>query len=318
MELHQIRYFLTACDTLNFSRAAEQLDIALPTLTRAIRKLEEELGGQLFRRERHLTHLTDLGRLMQRHLAAAQAATDAARRDAARHANANTRLKFGIISTISAGHLVAYLRALAARAPDLDLDIWESHCADVAQALENAEIDVALMTQPQYPDTLRAQALYEEPYLVAFAPGHRFEAMNAVPMRELEGENYIKRLHCEFPSNFIRLGIAKPYGDVHVRYSTEREDWVQSMVAAGLGCTLMPRYLPIIQGIVTRPIIEPVVFRTVSIVTRAGRPHTPPVKHAIEVARAMQWQDIDAMADYKHRMEIGDSDHAPVSGERSA
>jgi len=292
MEMHQVRYFLSACETLNFTRAAETCDVAVPTLTRAIKKLENTLGGQLFRRERHLTHLTDLGRLMQGHLTQMQTASEAARREAERHAIAETRLKMGVIATMSAGHLVAYLRRLNAQAPDLDLDIWESHCAELAQALENAEIDIALMSLPEYPEKLRAEALYQEPYLVAFAPGHRFEAMNAVPMAELEGEPYIKRMHCEFPSNFMRLGVAKPYRDVRVRYSTEREDWVQSMVSADLGCTLMPQYLPMMPGIVTRPLIEPIVYRTVSVVTMAGRRHSGPVRHALDTARTMRWESI--------------------------
>jgi DNA-binding transcriptional LysR family regulator len=58
MEMHQIRYFLAVCETLNFTRAAEQCHVTQPA-TRAIHKLEEELGGLLFRRERHLTHMTD-------------------------------------------------------------------------------------------------------------------------------------------------------------------------------------------------------------------------------------------------------------------
>jgi LysR family transcriptional regulator, hydrogen peroxide-inducible genes activator len=65
MEMHQIRCFLAVCATLNFTRAAEQCNITQPALTRAMQKLEAELGGLLFLRERHLTHLTDLGRLMQ-------------------------------------------------------------------------------------------------------------------------------------------------------------------------------------------------------------------------------------------------------------
>jgi LysR family transcriptional regulator, hydrogen peroxide-inducible genes activator len=65
MEMHQIRYFLAVSDLLNFTRAAEQCNVTQPALTRAIQKLEEELGGLLFRRERHLTHLTDLGRLVR-------------------------------------------------------------------------------------------------------------------------------------------------------------------------------------------------------------------------------------------------------------
>lgn len=296
MELNQVKYFLTACETLNFSRAADACDVSVSSLTRAIKKLEDELGGDLFRRERHLTHLTDLGRLMHGHLAAAQAATEAAKATAEQHTLAETRLKMGMISTISASHLVAYLRALGDRAPGLDLDIWESHCADIAQALENAEIDIALMSLPEYAEQFRAEELYKEPYLVAFAPGHRYQRMNAVPMYELEGEDYIKRMHCEFPSNFVKLKVSKPYNDVRVRYSTEREDWVQSMVAAGLGCTLMPQYLPIMPGIETRPVIDPIVTRTVSVVTRAGRRHTEPVRYALETARNMKWEEIPAYA----------------------
>ncbi len=292
MELTQIKYFLAACQTLNLTRAAEACNVAVPTLSRAISKLEEELGGQLFRRERHLTHLTDLGRLMQTHLAAAHAATDAARTEAEKYAVAETRLRIGVISTISASHLVRFLRALATRAPELDLDIWESHCADIGAALENAEIDIALMTQPDYASIFRAEALYKEPYMVAFAPGHRFEAMNAVQLAELDGEDYVKRLHCEFPSNFRKLGIDQPYKAVRVRYSTEREDWVQMMVASGLGCTLMPRYLPIMKGIELREIIDPVVTRTVSVVTRSGRRHSAAVEHALATARSLRWEDI--------------------------
>ena len=71
MEMHQVRYFLALCETLNFTRAAQRCNVAQPSLTRAIKNLEEELGGPLFRRERNRTHLTDLGRLVGRRCAPA-------------------------------------------------------------------------------------------------------------------------------------------------------------------------------------------------------------------------------------------------------
>lgn len=290
METHQIRYFLAACETLNFSRAAERCDVAVPTLTKAIHKLEEELGGHLFRRERHLTHLTDLGRLMQQHFSAAQSAMEAARSDAEKYTGlAQARLKLGLFSTMPAKQLTAYLHALRAAAPNLELNLWEAHCEELAAALLAGDIDVAIMSSPEYGERLRAVPLYREAYCVAFAPGHRFEQMNGVPMGELEGEPYVKRLHCEFPSNFAKLGVTKPYNSVRVCYMSEREDWVQAMVAAGLGCTLMPQYLPIIDGVITRPLIEPEVSRQISIVTVAGRPHSKPVSIAVSTAQAMQW-----------------------------
>jgi DNA-binding transcriptional LysR family regulator len=291
METHEIKYFLAVCVTLNFTRAAEACDVSTPSLTRAIKKLEDELGGQLFRRERRLTHLTDLGRLMQVHLAQASAATAAAQAEARRFAVAETRLKMGVISTMSSIRLVRYLKRLRRTAPQLDLDIWESHCADIAHALETGDLDIAIMSLPDYPDAFRAKPLYSEPYDVAFAPEHRYAEMNAVPLREFEAEDYVKRLHCEFPSNFARLGIAKPYQAVRVRYATEREDWVQNMVAAGLGMTLMPRYMTLLPGIETRPVVEPEVSRTVSIVTRAGRSHSQPVVMALQAARVTAWEN---------------------------
>ncbi len=82
MEMHQVRYFLALCETLNFTRAAEICNVAQPSLTRAIKKLEDELGGELFRRERNQTHMTDLGRLMKPHLEQVYGSSEAARVEA--------------------------------------------------------------------------------------------------------------------------------------------------------------------------------------------------------------------------------------------
>ncbi len=68
MEMHEIKYFLAACRTLNFHRAAELSHVSQPALTRAIQKLEAELAGHLFHRERSQIRLTDFGRLMRSHL----------------------------------------------------------------------------------------------------------------------------------------------------------------------------------------------------------------------------------------------------------
>ena len=65
MDTHHIRYFLAVCETLNFTRAAQKCDVTQPALSRAIQQLEDEVGAPLFRRERNLTHLTDLALLLR-------------------------------------------------------------------------------------------------------------------------------------------------------------------------------------------------------------------------------------------------------------
>jgi DNA-binding transcriptional LysR family regulator len=68
MEMHQVRYFLTLCQKLNFTRAAEKCYVAQPALTRAIKLLEHEFGGILFHRERARTHLSELGQVVRSYL----------------------------------------------------------------------------------------------------------------------------------------------------------------------------------------------------------------------------------------------------------
>lgn len=290
MELHQIRYFLKACETLNFTRAAEQCGVSVPSLSRAIHTLEEELGGQLFRRERHLTHLTDLGRLMQMHLSTIDKAADAAKRDARDYSRlSGSRLKLGIFASIGADVLTGYLATLQSEAPELELHIWEANCEELEGALLGGEIDIAVTSATDLDERIRLMPLFREAFYISFAPGHRFSRLNAVPMRELQGENYVKRLHCEFPANLTRQGDCKPYDAVNVRYVGEREDWIQALVRAGLGCAVMPEHSPLLPGIEMRKLVAPEVYREISLATVAGRPHTPPVSAAVRAARRYQW-----------------------------
>jgi LysR family hydrogen peroxide-inducible transcriptional activator len=290
MEMNQIRYFIKAGETLNFTRAAEQCGVSVPSLSRGIRQLEEELGGQLFRRERHLTHLTDLGRLMLEHFSIMSRAADAAKRDARDYASlGGARLKLGVFASIGADVLTGYLRTLRDQAPALELHIWEANCEELEGALLGGEIDIALTSSPDLDERIRMTPLFREAFYISFAPGHRFGQMNAVPMRELDGEDYVKRLHCEFPSNLARLGVAKPYKAVNVRYVGEREDWIQSLVRAGLGCAVMPENLPLLPGLEMRPLVDPEVFRQISLATVAGRPHSPPVAAAVAASQRYCW-----------------------------
>lgn len=85
MEMQHIRYFLALCEERNFTRAAGRCGVAQPSLTRAIKRLEQELGGLLFTRSRKTTELTGLGRAVRPQLAEVARAAAAAKREAARH-----------------------------------------------------------------------------------------------------------------------------------------------------------------------------------------------------------------------------------------
>src|SRR6201991_4568649 len=103
LQLHQIRYFLALARTLNFTRAAEQSNVTQPALTKAVQKLEQELGGELIHRERQLTQLTDLGRLVLPMLERAYAAAQSVRTSADQFQRKEIApLKIAIGSSVSA------------------------------------------------------------------------------------------------------------------------------------------------------------------------------------------------------------------------
>jgi DNA-binding transcriptional LysR family regulator len=102
MEIQQARYFVALCETLNFTRAAERSNVTQPSLTRAIKLLEDELGGPLFNRERNRTHLTELGRLVEPHIreVMAQAQTARTRTRGKTPGNRNPLIRFCFLNIV--------------------------------------------------------------------------------------------------------------------------------------------------------------------------------------------------------------------------
>ncbi len=289
MEMHQIRYFLAVSETNNFTRAATACHVSQPSLTRAIQKLEHELGGPLFRRERGRTGLTALGQLMKPYLEEALVSADTARREAQRFRKLERApLTLGVMCTIGPPRLVPLVNRLATRVPGLEFKLREAPGRRIVELLLAGEVDAAMVGLPTYPDEVRAEPLYRERYVVAFPPGHRFEAMNAVPVAALDGEAYLRRLDCEYLDFFGEAAGAWPV-HLDVRYQSEREDWIQAMVLAGMGCAVMPEYTPLFPTLKTRIVIDPELTRDVSLLTVRGRRHSPALDLLVRIAKAHDW-----------------------------
>ncbi len=289
MEMHQVRYFLAVCEAENFTRAAESCNVSQPSLTKAVQKLEEEFGGPLFHRERNRTILTELGRRVHPHIVTLSEASAAAKLDASGYFTEEAAtIRLGVMSTIAPARMIGFLTRLREEVPALDLELREATGDELIEAMREGVLDVALLALPSLPEALHAMPLYDERYVIAFPEGHAFANRNAVALDALAGIDYLKRVHCEFTEHFEAMGQARPLG-VNVRYSSEREDWVQAMVVAGMGCTIMPEFLPAITGIGTRPLAEPEVARTVSLVTMAGRRHGAALAAMVRLAKRYPW-----------------------------
>jgi LysR family transcriptional regulator, hydrogen peroxide-inducible genes activator len=200
MEMHQIRYFLAVAEHLNFTRAAEACNVSQPSLTRAIKALEDELGGALFHRERNQTHLTELGRSVHPNLAQVFAQTEAAKMLAKDMRTLKAApLGLGVMCTIGPVRLVEMIRSFHRRHPGVDLTLRDGTGTALQRMLLEGELDAAIYGLPgELDERLHARPLFTERFMVTVAPGHRFERLNAVPLRELAGERYLNRANCEF------------------------------------------------------------------------------------------------------------------------
>jgi DNA-binding transcriptional LysR family regulator len=253
MEIHQIRYFLAVCETLNFTRAAERCNVSQPALTRAIKALEDELGGELLRRERNLSHLTELGRLVHEPLARVLAETERTKKEAQAFLKLDDApLKLGVMCTIGPLRLTGILEHLHKAFPGIQINLVEDTPQGLIERLMQGEVELAVIATPEEkPERLDIVPLFREGFVVAFPPGHRFEKKNAVAIEDMEGESCLLRVECEVKDRIRELREARGV-TLHIRFQSQREDWIQSMVMAGMGCAYMPESMPLLPGLPTR------------------------------------------------------------------
>lgn len=295
MELKQIRHFVAVVQSGSFTAAAEICGVSQPGLTKSIRALERELGGPLFHREGNRTLITELGRTMAPLFSRMDEQAQLARRTAESFQVLKTSsLRVGIMSTIGGAKLAPWLASFRRQYPGIDLELHQADGEEIAARLDQAELDLAVMNARQHErDQQRAEPLYRERYVVAFRAGHHFESLSSVRLIDLGNEPYIDRLCCEFRKEFQILCENEKLALVPVARS-EREDWTQELVAAGLGCAVLPEYSVRHSQIQTRPFVDPEIRREVSLVCVRGRQlSNPAAKFRVTLnrfAEPVNWQ----------------------------
>ncbi|HUC69451.1 MAG TPA: LysR family transcriptional regulator [Stellaceae bacterium] len=285
MELHQVRYFVALCRTLNFTRAAAECDVTQPALTRAIQRLEEEVGGPLLFRERNMTQLTPLGRAMVPHLQAMLTAAATARRIADEElGRQQTVLRVGLGPAIAAARVADVVGRLVRFCPELSVRFEEAGAPALVEEMLSDMLDCALLPDgPDLPDRLHRWKLWEEGCVVVLPGGHPLALRGSLTADELAGETLLVGERCG--------GFALKLTEANPRALTVRRcggSWVQmqDLVAAGLGLALLPDALGIGAGLVSRPLTQPRLRRSVLLTLVAGRPQGLAVANFVKLCRA--------------------------------
>ena len=207
MEMHQIRYFLAVAETLNFTRAAEQCHVAQPSLSRAVRKLEEELGDDLFRRERRRTHLTELGRSMLPVLQQCYDSAQAAKELADQYGTAETApLHIGVSRTVSIELLAPIFSELVRAFPGLELSFQRGDGAEVLEKLRAGDFEVAITASASVDwERFDGWVLFEEDFALIVPRNHALARRKNITLGDAAAEPFVARSYCEMAEDLADI-----------------------------------------------------------------------------------------------------------------
>ncbi|MFL6549945.1 MAG: hydrogen peroxide-inducible genes activator [Povalibacter sp.] len=302
MTLTELRYIVALAQEQHFGRAAERCHVSQPTLSIAVKKLEEELDATLFERGKQGILPTPLG---ERIVAmASQVLEQTARIKDVADADKDQlkgALALGTLPTIGPYLLPQFIPLLQETAPTLSLYVEEGTQSLLATKLRNGELDAILITAQFAESDVVTQPLFDEPFLLLLPAKHRLAAKPVIAPADLdpaevlllrEGHSFREQVLSAFPQLQPQVGE----GARHLVQGSTLET-LRHMVASGLGVTVLPQtaaeaplYAPNI--LTTRPFTAPVPKRTLALAWRVSFPRHKAIdvlRRAIQASSAAYW-----------------------------
>ena len=238
IDRYLLRYFLAVIDCGSFSKAARQVNVAQPTLSVGISKLERLLGARLFQRTSKRVQLTEAGSRLAARARRIENEFNLAEADVLDMKPARA-LRLGVISTVPMAEVAEAVRMTQ---PDPDfgrLQIITGNERELLQRLSRGQIDVALTIVRRDSERFAGEVLFAESYRLAMHGGHRLAGRATITADELADEPMIVRRHCEVLSetstHFTDRGV-RPF----FSFRSTNDEQVLSLVSAGVGITVMP------------------------------------------------------------------------------
>jgi LysR family transcriptional regulator, hydrogen peroxide-inducible genes activator len=280
MTLTELRYIVAVARERHFGRAAEACFVSQPTLSVAVRKLEDELGVTLFERATGEVSVTAIGR---RIIEQAQRVLEEAAvipRLAAHGQNELVGvLRLGVIYTIGPYLLPRLIPLLRKNAPQMPLQIEENYTALLSDRLKQGELDVILISLPFALPGIFSEALYEEPFVVLMPRGHPLENRERIkaPLLAREDLLLLGPGHC-FRDQVLQVcpecnRTSLTSDNIQKTLEGSSLETIRLMVASGMGVTVLPQtsvdgYVRDSEMVSIRPFAEPVPRRTVALAWR--------------------------------------------------
>jgi DNA-binding transcriptional LysR family regulator len=245
MEFKQARIFVAVAEELHFGRAAERLHMAQPALSAQIKHLEAELGLKLFERTTRRVSLTRAGEAFLPEAKAAIAQAEAAVAAARAMAGEHDLLKIGGVDSATAGLLPRIVRRFRNRNSAVELKIFELLSAPALHDLANRSLDIGFVRIRPKQDHLASAFVFTEPVVAVLPTDHALAGEKAVAAGELGGEPLVipSRSHRPILFDVIHDYLRGHGVEPNIRQEANERHMIISMVAAGLGISLVPEWV---------------------------------------------------------------------------
>ena len=238
-EIQQLEYFLAVARAKSFSRAAEELAISQPTLSRAVLKLEEAIGEPLFERKPREVTLTDLGELFFDRAERIVVQLDDLLLEIS-DAGQKGRIRVAVIPTIAPYLLPNLLDRFAKEYPNVSVVIQEDTTNNILTMCKHGEVDLAILALPINVKYMEVELLFEEELLIVMPKGHRLEKKSKIKLSDVQQFPFLMlgQAHClsENIESFCKQESIEPVSISR----TSQLATVQELVALDHGISIVP------------------------------------------------------------------------------
>lgn len=290
MELNQVIYFINLVETLNFTAAARLSGVSQPSLTRAIRRLEEELGGPLIHRDGKNSRLTGLGQDVEAEFRRMVVAMRSVRNHSENWAMGRHRvLDFAVASSIGPEKFTAFFETALSELPSVEIRLHSLQAnEDTLDVLSGKYHACILPREAKLERKLEVHPLFRERFVLGCSANHPLAAAMTVRNEDVAEFPFVDRLKCEFRErildHFARRGLV-----VQPRFRSGREDWVQQVVADSYAVCILPERSAMAHGLITRPIEGFDLEREVVIATVSGSTAPVEIRRIAHLAAGYAW-----------------------------
>jgi DNA-binding transcriptional LysR family regulator len=290
MEMHQVRYFLAVARALNFTRAAEECNVAQPSLTRAIRQLEGELGGDLFRRERPHAQLTELGNRMLPLLKQCYDSAISARSLASAIKKGEVgSLRLALSRTIDPSLVTPHVVELGKLFHGLEVKLLRGTGSEVLEYLKRGEVELGIAASiGDEWERLDGWSLFTEDFQLFVNSMHAFAKRQAIALDDLRPERMMVRTYCETTPELLDLLRLRDF-DVTRFHEVSADGDLIALLEAGLGVALVPRSTQSPASLMRIAVAGIDIKRTVFLYGVAGRQRTAVAAAMMKMLRAYDW-----------------------------